>query len=249
MTLVCINSFITKSTTLNGGSLLDIIDFIKNRHSVRRFSSRKLDETVIEKVLTAGQFAPSPLNSQPWHFTLIQNKTTLKNIASNAKHANFVSNAPLLIVVSINEKIEIDEWLIEHQQHIYSGATAMQNMWLAACSLALGCCWVTLDEAKTKHMISLPNSHRLIGGLVLGYAEESDIGKNNNHERKALSLLTSFEIYGVNETCETECCHTCLKMIPKSAACSPEGEDYIRYYCGLDCYTQWKKITEKWLNN
>lgn len=60
--------------------------------------------------------------------------------------------------------------------------------------------------------------------------------------------MISFEIYGTKEVCETECCHACLKMIPKSAAYSPEGEDYIRYYCELDCYTQWRKQTEKWLN-
>lgn len=63
---------------------MDIINFIKSRHAIRRFSSKKLAETTLEKVLTAGQF-PIPLNSQPGHFTLIRSKASLKNLASAAK--------------------------------------------------------------------------------------------------------------------------------------------------------------------
>ncbi len=228
---------------------MDIIKLIKSRYAVRHFSSKELDETIIEKILTAGQFAPSPLNSQPWHFTLIRSKTSLKNLASAAKHASFLADAPLLIIVSVNDKIGIDNWLIKHRQHAYSGAAAMQNMWLAAWGLGIGCCWVTLDESTTKDIISLPDDHLLIGGLALGYIEEKHSEKNEDKDRKTLSLITSFEIYGANEVCNTESCHSCQKMIPRSAAYSPEGEDYVRYYCGLDCYSQWRQTTEKWLNN
>lgn len=57
--------------------------------------------------------------------------------------------------------------------------------------------------------------------------------------------MTSFEVYGVSVPCETENCYGCLKMIPKSEVYSPEGEDYTKYYCGLDCYAQWKKAADK----
>lgn len=36
-------------------------------------------------------------------------------------------------------------------------------------------------------------------------------------------------------------CEVCLKEIPESVATTEEGEDYIHYFCGLDCYTKWKK--------
>jgi nitroreductase len=183
---------------------VDIINLIKSRHAVRHFLPKELDETIIKKVLTAGQFAPSPLNSQPWHFTLIRSKASLKNLASAAKHASFLADAPLLIIISVNDKVGIDDWLIKHRQHAYSGAAAMQNMWLASWGLGIGCCWVTLDESITKHVISLPDDHILIGGLVLGYIEEKQMKKNEGKDRKALSLMTSFEIYGTNEICDTE---------------------------------------------
>lgn len=35
-------------------------------------------------------------------------------------------------------------------------------------------------------------------------------------------------------------CEVCLKEIPASEAKIEEAEDYVRYFCGLDCYTKWR---------
>lgn len=75
----------------------------------------------------------------------------------------------------------------------------MQNMWLAASSLGLGGCWVTLDEQITKRIVSLPDDHELIGGLVLGHIEEKATKKNEKKDRKALSMMVSYEVYGSNK--------------------------------------------------
>lgn len=36
-------------------------------------------------------------------------------------------------------------------------------------------------------------------------------------------------------------CSECGKEIPPSEAQSVEGEDYMWYFCGLDCFDQWQK--------
>jgi hypothetical protein len=36
-------------------------------------------------------------------------------------------------------------------------------------------------------------------------------------------------------------CDVCLKQVPKSEAKSPEASDYVLYFCGLDCYEQWRQ--------
>lgn len=177
---------------------MDILGLIKNRRAVRRFMPKELDEKTIEKILAAGQYAPSPLNSQPWHFTLIRNKATLNHLASAAHHASFLSEAPLLIIVTVNNQIPIDDWLIQHNQHLYSGAAAMQNRWLAAWSQDIGCCWVTLDETTTQ--IAIPDDQELIGELALGYMDRTTIKSHEEGNRYPLSLLTSFEQYGRKKT-------------------------------------------------
>lgn len=36
-------------------------------------------------------------------------------------------------------------------------------------------------------------------------------------------------------------CQVCLCEIPKSAATSDEASDYVRHFCGLECYDEWRK--------
>ncbi|KTD20374.1 nitroreductase family protein, partial [Legionella israelensis] len=60
---------------------MELFEAIKRRRAVRQFSDKPLNKETIEKILQAGQYAPSPLNSQPWHFTLIRNKDTLKTLS------------------------------------------------------------------------------------------------------------------------------------------------------------------------
>ena len=34
-------------------------------------------------------------------------------------------------------------------------------------------------------------------------------------------------------------CEVCMTEIPRSEARSAEGTEYVRYFCGLDCYEKW----------
>jgi len=174
---------------------MNILELVKQRRAVRVYTDKVLKQKDIETILQAGQYAPSPLNSQPWHFTLIHNKNKLKILADKAQHASFFSQAQLLIIVTVDMGVDIDKWLKQHNQHLYSGAAAMQNMWLAAVALDIGCCWVTLDEAFTKKQISISKEHTIIGGLALGHPKEP-LKAHVEEDRKALHLLTSFEQFG-----------------------------------------------------
>lgn len=36
-------------------------------------------------------------------------------------------------------------------------------------------------------------------------------------------------------------CSVCMKEVPQSEAKSAEAADYVRYFCGLDCYGRWRQ--------
>ena len=40
---------------------------------------------------------------------------------------------------------------------------------------------------------------------------------------------------------ETVRCEIGLKEIPRSEATSAEAEDYVVYFCGIDCFQQWRE--------
>ena len=40
-------------------------------------------------------------------------------------------------------------------------------------------------------------------------------------------------------------CEVCMKSIPKSESKNAEAVDYVAYFCGLECYDNWKKQPDK----
>ena len=38
-------------------------------------------------------------------------------------------------------------------------------------------------------------------------------------------------------------CKVCLKSVPKQDSHCIEADEYVAYFCGLDCYAAWTKKT------
>jgi len=47
--------------------------YMRKRHSVRDYSSKKVSENIIASAISAAGTAPSGANHQPWHFVAISN--------------------------------------------------------------------------------------------------------------------------------------------------------------------------------
>lgn len=57
------------------------LDFIYNRHSVRKFKEEPVPIADIKEIIKAATFAPSGKNLQNWHFVIVTNKETIKQMA------------------------------------------------------------------------------------------------------------------------------------------------------------------------
>lgn len=74
---------------------------MRQRHSVRQFSSRPVPEAVIRTILATAATAPSGANHQPWHFVAVANpamKAQIRAAAEEEERAFYSGGAP-------------DEWL------------------------------------------------------------------------------------------------------------------------------------------
>jgi nitroreductase len=58
---------------------------IQQRRTVRDFSNKNVDQTVIENCILAAGSAPSGAHMQPWHFVAINNKAIQKKIRQAAE--------------------------------------------------------------------------------------------------------------------------------------------------------------------
>jgi len=91
-----------------------ILDLIKERFSVRSFSSEVPSEEKINRVLEAGRLAPSWVNVQPWHFILIRDRNSKELLSKLAKGQPHVLQAPVVIVCLGN----LSAWEVENYTNI-----------------------------------------------------------------------------------------------------------------------------------
>lgn len=129
----------------------EIIQTILKRRSVRAYQPRQIDEKDLQEILLAGQYAPSAMGDQPWHFTVLQNPDLIEKLQllckasfnnstivslrelSNRDDVHVFYHAPTLVIVSGDSKAVAPLW---------DSVLAMGNMLLAAASLGIGSCWV-----------------------------------------------------------------------------------------------------------
>ena len=171
---------------------MDTVQAILTRRSVRKWKAKDIPDSLVNTILEAGRSAPSPLNSQPWHFIVLRNKHTIEEITKTAQHGLFAAQAPVVIVVTVDNHAKVDAWLAEHSQHTYSGVGALISMWFVAWSLGLGGCWITLDNTIVKTKLLVPETHEIIGSLAFGYPDEPVVG-HLPEDRRPLSEIVSHE--------------------------------------------------------
>ncbi len=148
----------------------ETLNTIFHRRSVRDYTERQVSDKDLELVVKAGQYAPSGMNTQGWHFTVLQDPQKLNELAEMVagQGETFFYNAPTLILVSYRTGNGFAQ---------DDCACAMMNMMLAASSLGLGSVWCNRINGNSRFDTSLqafgvPRGYQVHGCLALGYAAE-----------------------------------------------------------------------------
>lgn len=174
---------------------METITAIKTRRSVRNWLDKDVPDEILNRILDAGRWSPSPLNCQPWHFIVLKQKNTINKLLPEARHGSFLSQVNVVIIVTVDNNTSIDLWLSEHKQHIVSGACTMQNMMLAGWDLGIGSCCVTVDNSTTHELLEIPEDQVIMGSIALGYPKETP-EPHSESDRKPLEDFIFYEKFG-----------------------------------------------------
>lgn len=124
---------------------------ILNRRSTRAYKPEQLKEEALQNILEGGKYAPSAINEQPWHFTVVQNQELLNRINEACKKSFISSGHPLFAERAKEESFSVfykapTLIIVSGQQNTVAPqidcALAMQNMFLAAEAVGVGSCWI-----------------------------------------------------------------------------------------------------------
>jgi len=61
---------------------MDMLDLIRKRRTIRKYTLDKVPKEVIDAVIEAGRWAPSAHNLQPWKFVVIENEEKIQTMAA-----------------------------------------------------------------------------------------------------------------------------------------------------------------------
>ncbi len=142
---------------------------------MRRFEDRDVPHELIEKLLEAGNLAPSAGNLQARYFIVVKNKEMREKLSAAAFNQKFVYDAPVDVVVCADlMRIKPYGKRGEELYCIQDASAAVQNILLAAYALGLGTCWVgAFNEREVADVLSLPKHLRPVAIIPIGYGTSS----------------------------------------------------------------------------
>ena len=167
---------------------MEILDAIRTRRAVRDYKPDQVPATMLRQLISAASWAPSAMNEQPWHFTVITDAALLNESSRHSKEwmlkqveamprpghfrdlladplFHIFYHAPALIVVSVAGD---GQWNTE------DCALAAQNLMLAAVDENLGSCWIGFAQGWLNtelgcDLLGLPRQSRVVAPIIVGY--------------------------------------------------------------------------------
>lgn len=150
---------------------MELLDALKKRRSIRRYTEEAVSNEALQKVLEAGLLSPSGRSIRPWELIVVRDRETLKKMAEcRTGAAQMLANASAGIVV-LGDEEKSDVW-------VEDCSIVMAYMHLMADSLGLGSCWIQgrLREAPggesteeyLRSLLGYPEGMRLEAILSLG---------------------------------------------------------------------------------
>lgn len=173
---------------------MDVFQAIKQRRSIRAYTSENVSEEEVEKLIDAARWAPSAGDIQPWEFVIVRDAEIKRKLAAAALDQTFIEEAPVVIVVCADEAQS-------SQGYGYRGVTlyciqdtaaAIQNILLAAHALGLGTCWIgAFREELVKRTLKTPLNVRPVAIIPVGHAAE----KPRTPLRKPIREIVHYETF------------------------------------------------------
>ncbi|HPR41449.1 MAG TPA: nitroreductase family protein [Candidatus Methanofastidiosa archaeon] len=141
---------------------MDVMEAIRKRRSVRKYSNRRVDDETVGVLLEAARLAPSARNIQNRKYVVLDNIDD--EVADACNGQSWVSTAPLMMMGLIDPTV--NKWAETDM------AIAFEQVVLEAVELGLGTCWIgAFDEGKIKRIIGAPENMRVYALLSIGYPE------------------------------------------------------------------------------
>lgn len=167
----------------------DFLTLAKERFSVRKFAKQSVSQDVIERVLLAGQAAPTACNFQPQHVFVLQSEEALAKLRQCTR-CHF--DAPLAMLVCY-DRLQSWKRKFDGQDSGWVDASIVTtHLMMEAWDQGVGSTWVMyFDPEAIKMEFALAENLIPAALLVMGYpAEDAQINPLHNQKKPLSETVT-----------------------------------------------------------
>jgi nitroreductase len=164
---------------------MEVFEAVRTVLAVRAYLDKPVPPETVRRIVEAGRLTASSMNGQPWHFIVIEQRETLQKLGALARTGPYIAQAPLAIVVGMDES----------GFAVSDASRAIQSMILTAWSEGVGSNWVGFQGlTEVKALLGVPAEIDLLAILPFGYPAKR-IGKGRKN-RKPLGQVAHHERFG-----------------------------------------------------
>jgi nitroreductase len=165
---------------------MDVFDAARTVLAVREYRDDPVPEDVIRRIIEAGRLTGSSQNGQPWHFVVVTDRDTLRQVTGAVPYGRYGADAALAIVVAAERRSRFG---------LSDASRAIQSMILTAWAEGVGSNWTGFTGMEqVRSILGIPEQYDVVAVVPFGYpARRLGRGKKN---RKPLTDVASRDRFG-----------------------------------------------------
>ena len=153
-----------------------VIDAIHARTSVRTYSDKPIEKSVLTELVKAGMAAPTAGNRQPWEFYVVRDTAIIKQMTKVTQFAAPMNEIAQLAIVLCG--VPSESFPIEPRYWTQDVSAATENILLSAHAWGLGAVWCGVypgEErvATLRKLLDVPEKLIPFNIIMLGHPDKA----------------------------------------------------------------------------
>ena len=153
-----------------------VIDAIHARTSVRTYSDKPIEKSVLTELVKAGMAAPTAGNRQPWEFYVVRDTAIIKQMTKVTQFAAPMNEIAQLAIVVCG--VPSESFPIEPRYWTQDVSAATENILLSAHAWGLGAVWCGVypgEErvATLRKLLDVPEKLIPFNIIMLGHPDKA----------------------------------------------------------------------------
>ncbi len=153
---------------------MEFFEAVNNRHSVRAYKNKEIEEKKLNKILEASIRAPSAGNRQAYKIVIIRDETRKKKLAEIAADQQFIAEASVCLVFFADPQHSARKYGRRGAELycIQDATIAAAYAQLAASAQGLGSAWIGSFDAEALKEMTNAKDLMPVAIIPVGYPDE-----------------------------------------------------------------------------